>query len=109
MAKMDTYNILPQIFKENNLFLAPINRKGYAIIKGNGFHKLETINNKVELHLTSKPFPQSAAGTKSESVYLDYANSCGLLEKVCQTNNMTLTVRGRRTTTKFSFRVKVAY
>ena len=87
MAKMDRYDNLPQIFKENNLFLLPISRKEYTIIKGNGYHKLETIDKMVELHLTSKPFPESAIGIESESVFLDYANSCGLLEKLCQTNN----------------------
>jgi hypothetical protein len=106
MAKMDRYENLPQIFKENNLFLLPISRREYAIIKGNGYHKLETINKKIELYLTSKPFPESAIGIESESVFLDYANSCGLLEKLCQTTNLTPTVRGRRTTPNFSFKVK---
>ena len=106
MAKMDRYESLPKIFKENNLFLLPTSRKEYVIIKGNGYHKLETINKKIELHLTSKPFPESAIDTESESVFLDYANSCGLLEKLCNTNNLLLTFRGRRTTPKFSFKVK---
>ena len=106
MAKMDRYENLPQVFKENNLFLLPKNRKEYAIIKGNGYHKLESIDKKLEIYLTSKPFPESAIGIESESVFLDYANSCGLLEKLCQTNNLTPSVRGRRTTPKFSFKVK---
>jgi hypothetical protein len=106
MAKMDRYENLPKIFKENNLFLLPTSRKEYAIIKGTGYHQLETINKEIELHLTSKPFPESAIGIESESVFLDYANSCGLLEKLCQTNNLIPTVRGRRTTPKFSLKVK---
>ena len=53
MAKMDRYENLPQIFKENNLFLLPISRKEYAIIRGDGYHKLEPINKKIEIHLTS--------------------------------------------------------
>lgn len=106
MAKMDRYENLPQIFKENNLFLLPISRKEYAIIKGNGYHKLEPIDQKTEIHLTTKPFPESAIGIESESVFLDYANSCGLLEKLSQTNNLILTFRGRRTTPKFSFKIK---
>ena len=106
MAKMDRYENLPQIFKENNLFLLPISRKEYAIIKGDGYHKLEPINKKIEIHLTSKPFPESAIGIESENVFLDYANSCGLLEKLSQANNLILTFRGRRTTPKFSFKGK---
>ena len=106
MAKMDRYESSPQIFKENNMFLLPISRKEYAIIKGNGYHKLETINKKLEIYSTSKPFPESAIGIESESIFLDYANSCGLLEKLCQTNNLILTFRGRRTTPTFHFKVK---
>jgi hypothetical protein len=37
------------------------------------------LNKEIELYLTSKPFPESAIGIESESVFLDYANSCGLL------------------------------
>jgi hypothetical protein len=34
MAKIDKIENLPKIFMENNLFLLPISRKEYAIVKG---------------------------------------------------------------------------
>lgn len=105
MAKMDSYDSLPKIFKENNLFLIPISRKAYVILKGTGYHTLENIANE-EMHYTSLPFPESAIGTESESVFLDYANSCGLLGKLCSAENLILTFRGRRTTPKFDLNIK---
>lgn len=106
MAKIDRYSSLPQIFKDNNLFLLPTSRKDYAIVKGEGYHTLEPIETKMEIHQTSKPFPQSAMGIESESVFLDYANSCGLLEKVCERENLVSSFRGRTTTPKFNFKIK---
>ena len=104
MAKIDRFKQLPKIFKENNLFLLPISRKEYAIIKGSGYHSLEPINEKIETHMTTKPFPESAINIENESVFLDYVNSCGLLEKLCGIKNLTLSFRGR-TTTKFTFKI----
>jgi hypothetical protein len=34
MAKIDRIESLPKIFRENNLFLLPISRKGYSIVRG---------------------------------------------------------------------------
>lgn len=43
MAKIDRIENLPKIFRENNLFLVPVSRKEYAIVRGTGYHKLEAI------------------------------------------------------------------
>ena len=39
MAKIDKFELLPKIFKDNNLFLLPISRSDYVIVKGNGYQK----------------------------------------------------------------------
>ncbi|MFY9797749.1 MAG: hypothetical protein WAK17_29060 [Candidatus Nitrosopolaris sp.] len=36
MTKIDRIESLPKIFRENNLFLLPISRKEYVIVKGKG-------------------------------------------------------------------------
>lgn len=105
MAKMDTLDSLPKVFKDNGLFLAPVSRGGYAIIKGNGYHKLEPFSEEIKTHYTDLPFPTSVLGIHSEGVFLEYANSCGLLEKVTGIHNLVQTFRGRRTTPDFSFRI----
>ncbi len=74
MAKMDTIESLPKIFRDNNLFLIPLSVKEYAIVKGNGYHKLEPIDKKPISHYTDKPFPVSAENSKGEAAYLTIFN-----------------------------------
>jgi hypothetical protein len=105
MAKIDRFEILPKIFRENNLFLVPVSRREYALVKGIGYHTLEPIIEKPFKYSTQRPFPVSALGIESESVFLDYANSCGLLKDLTSSNNLVQTVRGRRITPEFKFTV----
>jgi uncharacterized protein DUF6997/uncharacterized protein DUF6996 len=105
MAKMDTIDDLPRIFKVNGLFLLPIDRRQYVIVKGKGYHCLEEIEGKSIQYTTSYPFPSSASDVESEGVYLDYAHSCGLFAEFSGLSNLHLSFRGRRTTPQFSFDV----
>ena len=105
MAKMDKIENLPKIFRENSLFLLPVSRKEYAIVKGIGYHKLETISDvKPITHVTQVPLSASLKA-ESEGVLPEHANSCGLLGKVTGTPNLIQTFRGRTTTPNFSFDV----
>jgi hypothetical protein len=108
MAKIDTREDLPSIFRAFNVFLLPISRSEYVIVRGEGYHDLETINERAIVHQTSYPFPISALDAESESIYLDYAHSCGLLSRFAGTSNLHLSFRGRRTTPHFSFGVNEA-
>lgn len=106
MAKIDRIESLPRVFRDNNLFLLPISRKEYSIVRGAGYHVLEQITDtKPTIYTTQLPFPTSSLTAESEGVLLEYANSCGLLGKVTGTANLFQTFRGRRTTPKFSFEV----
>jgi hypothetical protein len=87
------------------LFLLPVSRRHYAIVKGTGYHELELLAGKPVTYYTSIHFPSSALGIESETAYLEYAKSCGLLEKITATTNLFLAFRGRRTTPKFKFPV----
>ena len=56
MAKIDRIESLPRVFRENNLFLLPVSRKEYAIVRGEGYHKLEPITDtKPITHSTQLP------------------------------------------------------
>jgi len=103
MAKMDTLDSVPHILRNNDRFLLPISRNEYAIPKGVGYHVPENIGNQPITHFSRLPFPKSALRTESESVFLDYANSCGLLEKFTRQYGLVLTMRNRTTTPVFSF------
>lgn len=106
MAKMDRIESLPRVFKENNLFLLPISRKAYTIVRGAGYHNLDQIIDlKPIIYTAPLPFPTSTLKAESEGVLLEYANSCGLLGEVTGTPNLIQTFRGRRRTPKFNFDV----
>ena len=103
MAKMDTLESVPFILRKTERFLLPVSRNEYAIAKGKGYHIPENVQNKPITHFSHLPFPKSALRTESESVFLDYANSCGLLEKFTKQSGLVLTMRNRTTTPIFSF------
>ena len=103
MAKMDTLESVPFVLRKSNRFLLPVSRNEYAILKGNGYHIPENLEDGSITHYSHLPFPKSALRTESESVFLDYANSCGLLEKFTKQNGLVLTMRNRTTTPTFSF------
>jgi hypothetical protein len=105
MAKMDTIEDQPQIFRDDGVFLLPISRQAYAIVKGNGYHQLEKFLEPPIVHKTSYPFPISGSDVISERVYLDYAFSSGLLAKFAGTSNLNISFGDKRTTPPFSFKV----
>ena len=102
MAKMDTIEDMPKVFQENGLFLLPVSRTRYAIVRGDGFHSLEEAA-KPEVHRTRFRFPTSVEGVRSEGAFLDYALSSGVLERFTGSERLYLVARGRRTTPRFSF------
>lgn len=102
MAKIDSPNELPSIFKENNLIILPISRSEYVLANGKGFHTIEEDHKKPSIHYSYIPIDGSV---KSESYYLDYAFSCGLISRISNYNYpLYSTNRGRRTT---SFKFKL--
>ena len=56
MAKMDRIECLPKIFKQNGLFLLPISRSEYAIVKGDGHHNPEQFEQNRKFIGHPKPF-----------------------------------------------------
>ena len=62
MAKIDTREKLPQVFRQNNLFLLPVSRKEYAIVRGMGYHIFEPVIGKPITYSTSIQFPSSVLG-----------------------------------------------
>ena len=105
MAKIDRKEDLPTIFRDNNLFLLPISRKRYAIVKGSGYHQLEVISEKPIIHYTQNPFPETFANFESEQVYLDYAYSTGLIERFVQIPLPNPPSQIRRNTPVFDLKV----
>jgi len=103
MAKMDTLESLPTVFRDNGLFLLPVSRSEYVIVRGDGYHRPEPVPERIEVHDTRFPFPEFVTDLESEAVYLDRAFSSGLLGRVTGISSLYPAFRGRRTTPRFSF------
>jgi len=102
---MDSIEDQPEIFRRNELFILPVNRQGYVIVKGKGFHNLEKMTGSPVIHKTGHPFPVSCSDVTSERAYLDYAFSSGLLTKFAGVPNLNRAFGDKRGTPSFSFNV----
>ena len=99
MARIDTIEKLPTVFKQKQLLSFTYRQERIMlIVKGIGYHKLEPTIGKPITYSTSIQVPSSVLGIENENAYLEYANSCGLLEKITATNYFFLTFTKRRTT-----------
>ena len=106
MAKMDTSSDLPEIFRSEGLFVLPISNGEYAIVRGNGYHDLEAPGSISTKFQSSMPFDlvTSRVG-RSEMQYVDLAYNAGLIEHFANVESLYLSVRGRKFSPAFDFRV----
>jgi hypothetical protein len=106
MAKIDRIEHLPRIFKEHNLFLLPVSRKEYAIVRGVGYHQLEAVTDIKPVSYTIRlPIAVSSWKRESEASLLENANSSGSLREVTGVSDLIRMPIGRTTTPEFSFHV----
>ena len=106
LCKQDTRADRPQVFRDNNLFILPKHNGSYYIVKGEGYVDIPDIktpiqdyNSKLDFHLES-----SKVGD-SEMQYLDFAYANSLIRTFMKDPSLVLTIRGRKYTPPFSFRV----
>ena len=106
LCKMDTRESLPKIMRDNGLFLLPTKNGEYVIIRGEGYLDIEDVAGEPELFKSELNFhlDTSAIGN-SEMQHLDYANACGMIKSFTSDETLVLTIRGRKYTPEFSFKV----
>ena len=96
----------PQVFNEKNLFLLPVKNGYYAIIKGQGYTDIPEINSEPILYDAKLDFPiESSLVGNSEMQHLDFAYATGMIEHFASVGKLYLTIRGRKYTPEFSFRI----
>lgn len=107
LAKIDSREDLPKMMKDRNLFLLPIKNGEYVILKGEGFHDIEPIEQPVKIFKSKLPFElKSAKIGGSEMQHLDFAFNTGLVSEFSGIDsNLYLQIRGRKYTPEFKFRV----
>jgi hypothetical protein len=105
MAKVDSSRDLPPIFKQYGYFLLPVSGSEYAIVRGNGFHALESLplaksfTSRVKFNLTTMH------RNTSEMQYLDYSHIAGAIEEVVGRGTLYSSIRGREGSGSFGFNV----
>ena len=106
MAKMDSRNDLPSVFRESGVFVLPINNQTYALVRGNGYHDLEPIRSTTTDFPSALPFELvSPSVGHGELQYVNLAYNAGLLEHFLEVDSLFLMVSGRKFSPAFDLRV----
>jgi len=106
LCKQDSREDRPQTFKDKGLFLLPVKNGEYAIIKGKGYIDIPRVNVVEEIYMSKLDFhlDTSLVGN-SEMQHLDFAYASSLIRTFVDDASLVLTIRGRKYTPTFSFRV----
>jgi len=106
LCKQDTRDSRPRVFREKNLFILPIRNGKYFIVKGEGYIDIPHIRSLAEDYVSALDFPlvTSQVGD-SEMQHLDFAYANSIIRHFVNDDSLVLTIRGRKRTPKFDFRV----
>lgn len=106
LCKQDTRESRPEIFKRNNLFLLPKKNGSYYIVKGEGYVDIPEITTDIIDYKSKLDFKlESSMVGDSEMQHLDLAYASSLVRTFMEDDSLLLTIRGRKYTPNFSFKV----
>lgn len=107
MAKADTSESLPIIFKENNLGILPISRNSYIISSVNAYQDIEPLSEPIK-HVVLPDFIQSIqpSNINTESIALNTAFATKIFSDFLDERNPYATVSGRMGSGKFKFKIQ---
>jgi hypothetical protein len=110
LAKQDTRNSRPEVFRQNKLSILPVENGKYVIFldeSAKTYYPLDKILSEVpvEEYLPIKDYQQyqslDVRNLSSESQAIDFANLVSLLKTFTDEKEMSLTIRGRLRSEKF--------
>jgi len=106
LCKMDSRKDVPSIMRDNGLILLPVKNKYYVIVKGDGFVDIPEIEGPAASYLTKLDFALDTAKIgNSEMQHLDFAYASSLIRTFMNDPSLVLTIRGRKYTPEFSFKI----
>jgi hypothetical protein len=105
LCKQDNREARPEVFKDNNLFLLPVTNGEYVIVKGEGYVDIPEIKNEKIYDSKLKFKLDTASVGDSEMQHLDFAYAASLIRTFVEDESLVLTIRGRKYTPTFSFKV----
>ena len=106
MTKFDHKINLPTLFLENNLSILPISRGDYIISSFSAYHPFEELSEEIE-KVSIPAYVQSLMPQflVSESIALNCANACGILNDFLEDEALIPTVNGRMSSGKLHFNI----
>ena len=106
LCKQDRRQDRPKVFRERGLFILPIQNGVYAIVRGEGYLDVPSIQSSAEPYYSELDFPliTSRIGN-SEMQHLDYAYANSIIRNFANDDSLVLTIRGRKYSPTFGFRV----
>ena len=106
LCKHDTREDRPSVFVERDLFILPTRNGEYVIIKGEGYVDIPPMGGTTSTYTAKLDFqPNTSFVGDSEMQHLDFAYATSLVRTFVQDESLVLTIRGRKYTPKFSFKV----
>ena len=105
LASMDSEDKLPTVFRDNGMFVVPLSRSLYAVVRGKGYHELEdpgepqTYRARLPISLTTLAYG------KGENRFLLHAYHTGLLSHFTGVPSLYQTISGKMGSGTFSFRI----
>jgi len=106
LCKQDNREDRPDIFQKHSLFLLPVKNGYYNIIKGEGYVDIPKIKKEVMIYPSKLDFQLDTAKIgNSEMQHLDYAYAVSLIRTFMNDPSLILTIRGRKYTPNFEFKV----
>jgi hypothetical protein len=106
LCKQDTRDDRPAVFVKRNLFLLPIKNGLYVIIRGEGYVDIPKIPSSTKIYKSKLDFDLDTSKVgNSEMQHLDFAYASSLIRTFLKDDSLVLTIRGRKYTPKFDFRV----
>lgn len=104
LCKQDSREQVPQIMRDNNLFILPVKNGEYALIQGDGYFNIPDIDEGPELYKSKLDFKLDTTQIgNSEMQHLDFAYASSVIRTFIDDPSLVLTIRGRKYTPEFSF------
>lgn len=106
LCKQDTRSDRPSVFVRKDLFILPKKNGSYYILKGEGYVDVPDIQSAIQDYVSKLDFElESSMVGDSEMQFLDFAYANSLIRTFMNDPSLVLTIRGRKYTPQFSFRV----
>lgn len=106
LCKQDSRSDRPNVFSQNGLFLLPKHNGKYYVLKGEGYVDIPEITSPIlEYHRKLDFDLKSSRVGDSEMQHVDFAYANSLIRTFMNDPSLVLTIRGRKYTPSFSFRV----